>query len=304
MMNSRGRGILSPGAKEPNAKPGATSSAWADFMKEEGVDLHGSTGSVTGAEASNTAAAVQAQNDAEELKKKAISKKKSASSAKRKKSYQLQVLEDAFIEPANKKSKLASKGGVLLQTGTLDVTVVGRKGLSKEAPSYQLVKPTRILPGIGITKVFSSANACHSIALDTSGQAYGWGRNDQGQLTKDCPANVATPTLLNGGCLADHTIVSAAVGKFHTLLLTSEGIVLAVGSNKLGQCGIKSSTEHVHQFKPCVFPPSVKVVQVRSIDLLICLFVFCYFIQLLTIPTVFHFCFVDFLRGAILGCPQ
>ena len=252
-------------------------------MKEEGVDLHGSgsgdgatttAASGNGAASNNTAAAVQAQNDAEALKKKALSKKKAASGSKRKKSYQLPILlgdsDNGSSEPATKKAKTSAsqgkggRGGVLLQTGTLDVTVVGRKGLSKEAPSYQLVKPTRILPGINITKVFTSSNACHSIALDASGKAYGWGRNDQGQLTKDFPANVATPTLLQGGGLEydDYTIVSAAVGKFHTLLLTSEGTVLAVGSNKLGQCGIKSSTEHVNQFKPCVFPPTVKIVQV------------------------------------------
>jgi len=268
-MNSRGRGILSPGAKDPSANKGTTSSAWANFMAEEGVDLYGSaagtgTGTANDADQSNTTTAANNNDDDNNgninIKKRAATKKKSG----KHKSYNLQILEDVFSgEPATKKAKKGDNNtgaGVLLQSGTLDVTVVGRKGLSKENPSYQIQTPTRILPGVGITKVFTHCSACHSIALDTSGQVYGWGRNDLGQLTKDMPANVAVPTLLEG--LSDYTIVSAAVGKGHTLLLTNEGQVLAVGNNKEGQCGIKSSTESVNQFKLCVFPPNVKIAQV------------------------------------------
>jgi len=46
------------------------------------------------------------------------------------------------------------------------------------------------------------------------------------------------------------TIVSAAVGKSHTLVLTNEGSVLAVGYNKMGQCGLKSSIETIKEFNP------------------------------------------------------
>lgn len=253
MMNSRGRGIFSPTkGSDSNAKPGATSSAWADFMKEEGVDLYGAGSS----SASKSASAGDSKK--EEAPQKKAAKKKSSG---KRKTYNLEPLEELY-QPATKKAKISNAaGGALLQSGTLDVTVVGRKGLSKETPSYQLQVPTRILPGIGITKVFASCNACHSIALDVSGQAYGWGRNDQGQLTSAMAANVAVPTLLEG--LADHTIVSAALGKSHTLVLTNEGTVFAVGWNKMGQCGLKSSVEHIKEFKPCVFRPDIKIAQVR-----------------------------------------
>ena len=268
-MNSRGRGILSPTPKDPNAanaKPGATSSAWADFMKEEGVDLYGAKqqdDNPDSAAATAGSSNATSDNPDHDKKKKAAATTTKKKSSNKRKSYNLQVLESSAAEPASKKAKTAATaGGALVQSATLVVTVVGRKALSKENPSYQIQTPTRILPGIGITKVFTSCNACHSIALDVSGQAYGWGRNDSGQLTKDLGANVATPTLLEG--LADQTIVSAAVGKFHTLVLTNEGTVLAVGSNKVGQCGIKSSTESLNQFKPCVFPPNVKIAQVGT----------------------------------------
>lgn len=259
---------MSPSSKDPNAttnaKPGATSSAWADFMKEEGVDIYGRAGGSTGAAAAAAATSSgpsndnSKQNQGETKKKKAAAKKKTG----KRRGYNLEALEQAYQKLSTKKAKLAaSAGGSLLQSGTLDVTVVGRKGMSKEAPAYQLQVPTRILPGIGITKVFTSCNACHSIALDASGQAYGWGRNDQGQLTSALPSNVATPTLLES-LAKDYTMVAAALGKGHTLVLTDQGQVLAVGFNKMGQCGVKSSVETISQFKPCIFPPNVKIAQV------------------------------------------
>ncbi len=256
-MNSRGRGIFSPSKDaDSNAKPGATSSAWADFMKEEGVDLYGAGSSNAN---KSTSADSNKKDDEDAKKKKASTKKKSG----KRKSYNLERLEEVVQEPATKKAKKAKDaGGYLVQTGTLDVTVVGRKGISKEVPSYQLQVPTRILPGIGITRVFTSCNACHSIALDASGQAYGWGRNDQSQLTSSLAANVAVPTLIEG--LSKYTIVSAALGKQHTLVLTSEGTVLAVGFNKMGQCGLKSSAETVKEFKECIFPAETKIAQVRG----------------------------------------
>jgi alpha-tubulin suppressor-like RCC1 family protein len=81
-------------------------------------------------------------------------------------------------------------------------------------------------------------------------------------LSNALPANVATPTLIEG--LTDFTIVAAALGKGHTLVLTNAGTVMAVGSNKVGQCGINSTTDSVSQFKPCVFPADVKIAQVST----------------------------------------
>lgn len=258
-MNSRGRGILSPNPKDnANARPGATSSAWADFMTEAGVDIKFS------ANQGPVKASVAEENTDATKKKKGIPPKKSS----RRKAYNLEFL--AVQQGPLAKKKKISEEGVLLQTGTLDVTVVGRKGMSKDNPPYQLQVPTKILPGVAITKVFTSSNACHSIALDASGQAYGWGRNDAGQLTKDLPSNVATPTLLEG--LTDRTIISAACGKSHTLVLTNDGQVLSVGYNKMGQCGIKSSTETVSQFKACIFAAAadIKIAQVcQTLSLLL-----------------------------------
>ena len=58
-----------------------------------------------------------------------------------------------------------------------------------------------------------------------------WGRNDSGQLglgdtlRRDEPTEV---TALNG-----HQIIAGAVGRGHTLFLTSKGQVFACGDNKV-----------------------------------------------------------------------
>jgi len=227
-------------------------------MTEEGYQPIGSGGGIAAAAAAPSSSS-QVEED-EKKKRKAGSPKKKGSG--KRKVYNLEALVKTLDEPATKKAKLDSSsagGGALLQTGTLDVTVVGRKGLSKETPSYQLMVPTQILPGVGIAKVFTGCNAVHSIALDVAGKVYGWGRNDSHQLGS-LPSNVAVPTPMDG--LDDYNIISAAMGKSHTLFLTDEGKVLAVGSNKVGQCGIKSTTDMVSSIKPCIFPPDVKIVQV------------------------------------------
>lgn len=88
------------------------------------------------------------------------------------------------------------------------------------------------------------------ITLD--GQAYGWGRNESGQLglgySSPC---VPVPTLLS--ISEDVTFVSAAVGKSHTLLVTTEGAVYASGGNKCGQLGVNNEKlEGCDKFRKCI----------------------------------------------------
>ena len=64
---------------------------------------------------------------------------------------------------------------------------------------------------------------------------YGWGRNEAGQLGLGDSKDRMVPSLVNE--LTGHTVVEIATGKSHTLFLTSEGKVLAAGSNDHGQLG-------------------------------------------------------------------
>lgn len=222
LMRSRGRGI---GGDDAPAAPPA-SSAWADFMKEEGVE-----------DAAAPAPAPTA----------------SSASAGVKRSYQLT---EASAAKSSKKQKLV--GGALLQTGTLDASIVGRAKSKLEEP-YHLVVPTRILPGVKIAKIFTGCNAVHSIAVDVGGTAYAWGRNEAGQLGSSLPTNIVTPTPLE---LPDK-LVAAAMGKSHTVVLLENGELWATGANKVGQCGVRTFTD-VPQWRKCIVPEDVSIKQVSG----------------------------------------
>ncbi|MCB1229029.1 MAG: choice-of-anchor D domain-containing protein [Verrucomicrobiae bacterium] len=65
-----------------------------------------------------------------------------------------------------------------------------------------------------------------------------WGSNNQGQLGLGNPGNRKTPDLVeDDGLLAGKTIVQAATGYAHSLILCSDGTVLAFGDNNYGQLG-------------------------------------------------------------------
>lgn len=227
MMSSKGRGRRSaPDAPTQESTP--ISNAWADFMQEEGVvteakrSLEASQGTTTATSTSNASGS----SSRTYLLANKKTKKKTAKKAK------------TNQPPA----------GVLVQAGTLDVRVVGR---SKEAVDlkYQLNVPT-ILLKTPIVSVFCSGHACHSIALAQNGTVYGWGRNEQKQLTSDLPDNVFYPTEME---MLPQDIQGAALGKSHTLFLFVDGTVQAVGSNKDGQCGVNVSTVSIPNLRQCVF---------------------------------------------------
>jgi hypothetical protein len=158
-------------------------------------------------------------------------------------------------------------GGYLVQSGTLDFTIVGRGKLSAadfEQHAYHLAAPTRLVmpPAVKITKVFSAGHAVHALCIDTKGQVYGWGRNEHQQLGNALPANVYWPTLVPD---APTKVVQAATGKSHTLYLTDDGEVFATGSNKMGQCGVKPgpASETVGTPRITAVPEGVVMAEVR-----------------------------------------
>jgi len=226
MMKSRGRGIRKRGEEEKEEAVAATpvSNAWADFMAEEGVTAEPNKSSPT-------------------------------ASGSKKRQYLLPI----GLERAKKKAKTAKiKGGILLQTGTLDSSVVGRSKVKDAAP-YHLTVPTSIMPKTRIAHVFASCNAVHSIAIDESGTPYGWGRNESSQLGAHLPDEVILPTQLD---LPDK-VRTAALGKSHTIFLLKDDSLFAVGANKSGQCGVRNATEIIPNYRKCILPDNVTIVQVR-----------------------------------------
>jgi len=233
-MESRGRGLRrgKRGANEEEETPKKVSTAWADFMAEE----HTEEGNDSTNEKSN---------------------KEDTNNQEQERQYKLPIVPHWTTEKKSKakKAKTDSPLGLLVQSGTLDSSCVGR-AKSQLNQTYDLVIPTILLPKFKVTKVISSCNAVHALCITSDGQLFGWGRNEANQLGSNLPKMVGKPTDMEFSGPA----VEAAVGKSHSVVIDNKNQVFAVGSNKVGQCAVKSSADTVNNFKKCVI--SAKVVQV------------------------------------------
>ena len=81
----------------------------------------------------------------------------------------------------------------------------------------------------------SSPGAMHSLLIDADGQAWVTGSNNKGQL---CLGDFEDRLLPQQVPNSIGTVVSAAVGSEHTLLLLNDGTVFGCGSNEVGQLGL------------------------------------------------------------------
>jgi len=241
MMRAEGRGIRGKSEEDtlnPLTSPG-TSNAWADFIQEEGVasNLFGESGS--------------SKKDEEPAGKRRKTEDSSLNAAPASSSTKLDYDLSGLVT-----TKKSLPFGSLVQSGTLDTTLVGRKALkSTEEAVYHLTVPHSLMPKVAITTVFTSCNAAHAIALDKSNQAYGWGRNEglclgQGE-DGEAPAVIPTPTIIASN------ISRAALGKSHTIFLQTDGTLHALGSNKSGQCGWRQNLKQSGVLKPCIAPKDV-----------------------------------------------
>lgn len=115
--------------------------------------------------------------------------------------------------------------------------------------------------------------------------AYGWGRNETGQLGLGyTSAVVPLPTQLSiPGEETQIEFVAAAVGKYHTLLVGKNGLVYASGGNGCGQLGINNAgVKQIEKFRKCSVmgqveqedggDVTVKIVKVRDSILVILLY--------------------------------
>jgi len=71
----------------------------------------------------------------------------------------------------------------------------------------------------------------HSCALNTTGQAYCWGNNDDGQMGS--AASDSVPVAVSGG----HTWRSLSAGRYHTCGVTTGDVAYCWGDNQTGQLG-------------------------------------------------------------------
>ena len=78
----------------------------------------------------------------------------------------------------------------------------------------------------------------HSLALDSEGKVYAWGRNSEGQLGDGTNIDRSIPVLVDiSGVLNGKNIVKVSAGADHSLALDDQGKVYAWGRNNEGQLG-------------------------------------------------------------------
>lgn len=82
-----------------------------------------------------------------------------------------------------------------------------------------------------------SAGRSFSLLLDSNGNVYSCGNNVSGQLGLGHTNNVLVPTLIESEIIIDKKITRIAAGDSHTLLLTEDGSIFAMGSGALGALG-------------------------------------------------------------------
>ena len=135
---------------------------------------------------------------------------------------------------------------------------------------HELQSPTILFPSIfgkiKVSSIVTSPTSCHSIAITANGVAYGWGRNETGQLGLGYASSVVpvpTPLTINGESNNNNTdnnngrvalkFVGAGVGKYHTILVGDDGRAYASGGNLCGQLGINNAgTRGIDRFRRCV----------------------------------------------------
>ena len=94
-------------------------------------------------------------------------------------------------------------------------------------------------PLAGKTPIAIAAGYGHSLALCSDGSLATWGYNNYGQLGNNTTANSSVPVAVTttGTPLAGKTVVSAAAGGSHNLVLCSDGSLATWGYNTYGQLG-------------------------------------------------------------------
>eukprot|EP01041_Mallomonas_annulata_P011292 gene11292-23629_t len=172
----------------------------------------------------------------------------------------------------------------LLRTSAGEVFSCG-VGASTGHPqgTNNVYKATRIAALINKSIKKISAGAHHSFALTTTGELYGWGANNYGQLGVDGEENaIQTPIRIslplpiqllsnnkadsnesndnNGNGNNDDEVVGMSGGYSHSLLWTKRGVLYGCGLNKYGQL-MDIPYPRVNVFMKLPLPDSYDVIQ-------------------------------------------
>jgi alpha-tubulin suppressor-like RCC1 family protein len=100
--------------------------------------------------------------------------------------------------------------------------------------------PVRVVDTHLTGVVVIAGGAGQSLAIDSTGAAWAWGNNFEGQLGDGTNANSTVPVRVDDTHLT--SVVAIAAGLGHTLAIDSDGKAWAWGRNAFGQLGNGSTT--------------------------------------------------------------
>ena len=118
---------------------------------------------------------------------------------------------------------------------------------------------------LGLTSITDIAcGDYHSLAVQSNGTAWAWGRNYERQLGNDNPTIRYTPVKIQGVTDA----IAVAGGQYFSLILRADGSIVAFGRNTYGQLGIGSWDSSYHSVPETVLDTQDKSFSIFSdIDL-------------------------------------
>ena len=94
--------------------------------------------------------------------------------------------------------------------------------------------------------VLMAAGVLHTVALTEGGVLWVWGRGSGGQLGLGDTNNRLVPTRLGAGEVFGGSLVRvAACGGFHTLAVTTNGVVWAWGEGRFGRLGLNDEQDRL-----------------------------------------------------------
>jgi hypothetical protein len=166
----------------------------------------------------------------------------------------------------------SDRGFAVKSNGTLWTFGSNDHGQLGDGTTYNHSLPVMIMDGV----IAAAGGEAHSLALKADGSVWAWGWNSTFQLgdgtnfDRDHPVQVLTPAtavaawyynsraigdtslwIFGGGNdaalptrLAATGVTSVAVGRYHTLILKSDGSVWAFGDNSSGQLGVRSASDY------------------------------------------------------------
>ena len=123
----------------------------------------------------------------------------------------------------------------------------GGNGQLGQGSAEDLLSPRLLEPGRfgGEKMVFVAAGGDHTVAVTTGGLLYTWGFGEVGQLGHGDTSNRLVPTLVGAGALGGSTVVMAACGTVHTLVVTHDGALWACGRGDKGQLGLNDEEDRL-----------------------------------------------------------